>query len=432
MMEGTTTRIYRSFLFYFRDKNAPSKVHAVLQLADSAYRKGFTNIRPDLECFSYVLQTMSLRLNVPEVGDLVDQTLSEMKRERMLIPNTECYGAAILAWKHVAMSRECDDREGAVQRCFELLQEMVSAFHRTTVVAIQPATEHYNHVLEALTISKNSKSLHRAQALLRDLERAAEEASLVDGNGLQNVDASPREVSQKDERRHLAPDADSYRFVLTAWRNSKSPEKVDAALELLSHFKSRIEIIRRQSSEQSIVNAMSAFISVCAKDSSSKDEAQKMETMFTALRTLEAIRDMNLTPTSTCYGALIEACNNLVQNGQDRQRILENIFARAAEEGYVDQVVLENFKGAASTYLYAKMVVASSQEVENMKVVPESWTRNVQGFSANSKGGRKVLPLTIEGQFTFTKATAEYKMRKLRRQSNKKMLQGGRMKSPAS
>jgi hypothetical protein len=376
---------------------------------------------------------MSQRLNVPEVGELVDKTLTEMKRERMLIPNTECYGAAIIAWKHVAMSRECDDRELAVHRCYELLQEMVAAFYRTTIVAVQPATEHYNHVLEALTISKNSKSLFRAQMLLRDLEKAVDEASAVEGNETVDTDTSKFEwhVSQNRQKQNLAPDADTYRLVLTAWCNSKSPEKVHAAEELLSHFKTRMEIIRRRSSEESIVNAISAFISVCAKENSNKDDAQKMETMLTALRTLETVRELNLTPNSTCYGALLEACNNLVQNGQDRQRILENVFARAADEGYVDQVVLENFKMAASTYLYAKMVVAPSQEVENMKVVPEAWTRNVQGFSVNNRGGRKVLPLTIEGQFAFTKAAAEYKMRKLRRQSNKKMLQGGRMKSSA-
>ena len=376
---------------------------------------------------------MSQRLNVPEVGELVDKTLTEMKRERMLIPNTECYGAAIIAWKHVAMSRECDDRELAVHRCYELLQEMVAAFYRTTIVAVQPATEHYNHVLEALTISKNSKSLFRAQMLLRDLEKAVDEASAVEGNETVDTDTSKFEwhVSQNRQKLNLAPDADTYRLVLTAWCNSKSPEKVHAAEELLSHFKTRMEIIRRRSSEESIVNAISAFISVCAKENSNKDDAQKMETMLTALRTLETVRELNLTPNSTCYGALLEACNNLVQNGQDRQRILENVFARAADEGYVDQVVLENFKMAASTYLYAKMVVAPSQEVENMKVVPEAWTRNVQGFSVNNRGGRKVLPLTIEGQFAFTKAAAEYKMRKLRRQSNKKMLQGGRMKSSA-
>jgi hypothetical protein len=66
--------------------------------------------------------------------------------------------------------------------------------------------------------------------------------------------------------------------------------------------------------------------------------------------------------------------------------------------------------------------------VEHMKVVPEEWTRNIQGFLANTKDGRKVLPLTIDGTFTFTKAAAEYKMRKMRKGHNRQMLQGGRMK----
>jgi hypothetical protein len=150
--------------------------------------------------------------------------------------------------------------------------------------------------------------------------------------------------------------------------------------------------------------------------------------MLKALRTLEAIRGMGLAPNSTTYAAILEACDHLVQDSHDRQRILENIFVRACEEGFVDRTVLATFKAAASSYLYTRLVVAPSQEVEHFKVVPDSWTRHVRGFSANVKGGRKVLPLTIEGKFTFTKAAAEYKMRKLRKQSNKKMLQGGRMK----
>ena len=137
---------------------------------------------------------------------------------------------------------------------------------------------------------------------------------------------------------------------------------------------------------------------------------------------------MELVPNSTTYAALLEACDTLVHDGQDRQRYLEKIFGRACEEGYVDHVVLENFKAAASAHLYTRLVVALSREVEHMKVVPESWTRHVQGYSANSKGGRIILPLTIEGKFTFPKAAAEYKMRKLRKHANKHMLQGGRMK----
>ena len=369
------------------------------------------------------------RRNAPEIGELVDQTLSEMKRERMLIPNTECYAAAIVAWKHVALARECQDRENAIQRAYDLLQEMVGAFHRTTTVTIRPETEHYNHVLEALTVSKTSKATHRAETLLKVLEQSSDQGALArqqqEGEDM-TTPQEPHLSKSSNGTMDLVANADSYKYALLVWRNSKSPNKVQEAQKVLDRFKERANHIQRFSTEQSMVEAMSAFISVCAKTVATEKEG--MGVMLRALRTLEAIRAMGLTPNSSTYAAMLEACDHLVQDSYDRQRILENIFVRACEEGFVDRAVLENFKAAASSYLYTKLVVVPSREVENMKVVPDSWTRNVRGFSANVKGGRKVLPLTIEGKFTFTKAAAEYKMRKLRKQSNKRMLQGGRMK----
>ncbi len=400
-------------------------MHTVLELVESSYRRGLTTVRPDLDCYRLALQTMSRR-NVPEIGELVDQTMSEMKRERMLIPNTECYGAAILAWKHVATARECKDRERAIQRTYDLLQEMIAAFHRTTLVTIVPTTEHYNHVLEALTGSKMAKATNRAESLLRVLEQAADRATV------EQLEDTEEEKSQfptiTDVPVNLVPNADTYKYALMVWRNSKAPNKVQEAQAIVDRFKDRLDLIRTVSTEKSMVDAMSAFISVCAKESSVQEGAEKMEVMFKALRTLESMKALGLTPNSTTYVALLEACDHLVQDGLDRQRILESTFVRACEEGFVDRAVLEHFKAAASTYLYAKLVVAPCREVEHMKVVPDSWTRNVQGYSAKAKGGRKVLPLTIDGRFTFTKAAADYKMRKLRKQANKRMLQGGRMK----
>ena len=63
----------------------------------------------DEQCYRDALITMSKRVNVIEVGELADATLTEMK-DKMMIPDTACYGAAILAWNHVATARESPDR----------------------------------------------------------------------------------------------------------------------------------------------------------------------------------------------------------------------------------------------------------------------------------------------------------------------------------
>ena len=147
--------------------------------------------------------------------------------------------------------------------------------------------------------------------------------------------------------------------------------------------------------------------------------------MTMALEVLEDSKKFGLTLNSDTYTALIEACDNLLPvDGQERENVLSNIFCRACEEGFVNQSLLESFKSAASTFLYANLVVSKSTLMEDIKIVPESWTRNVEGH----REGNQVMPLSIHGDFTFTQSAAEYRMRKLRRRKNQKFLRGGRLK----
>ena len=177
-------------------------------------------------------------------------------------------------------------------------------------------------------------------------------------------------------------------------------------------------------SDEMIVDVFSTFIDVCAHSGTQQD-TRKIMTL--ALRTADNMRSFGLHPNSSTYTSLLGACNNLIAASHERQKILENIFSTACKDGYVNQILLEQFKQASSSYLFAKAVISKSREIEGMKVVPESWTRNTKGFMVNTKEGRQVLPLSIDGKFTFTRAAAEYKMRKLRRRQNQKMLQGGRV-----
>ena len=384
------------------DKNSSSKVYSVLQIMETAYQKGHINFRADLQCYRDALITMSRRHNVEDVGELADVTLKEMK-DQMMHPDTECYRSAILAWKHVAMSRDSPFPEQAIKRTQELLREMTLAYHRTNQVLIQPTTEDYNNVLHAMTLSKTPNAASYAEGLFKTLK---EESTIIGG-----------------------PDAQSYQYMLGIWRNSRSPIKFTHAQQLLQEARGNyVDNENWTSNGGSIVDVFTSFVQVCGAPnfSNKKDIQERTKIMTMALRILEDMRKLGLTPNSDTYTALVEACDHLLPaNGQERQSALENIFRRACREGFVNQSLLEHFKVAASSYLYAKMVVSKSLLMEDLKIVPESWTRNVKGY----REGKKVMPLSIHGNFTFTKAAAEYRMRKLRRRTNQKLLQGGRLKN---
>ena len=390
------------------DKNSSSKVYSVLQIMQNAFDRGHTNIRADLQCYRDALITMSRRQNVEDVGNLADETLKEMK-DQMIFPDTKCYSSAILAWKHVAMSRDCLYPEHAIRRTQELLQEMTEAYHRTTEVLIQPTTQDYNNVLQAMTLSKNPQTLLHAQDLFKALK---DDASSTGG-----------------------PDAPSYKYLLGILKNSRSPMKHSIASQLLQEIKDKYTTDENWSSselaKESTMDAFTAFVRVCgstgntSKTSPNLSRQDRTKMMTVALQVLTDAKQLGLTLNSDTYTALVEACDSLLSvNEKERESVLSNVFLRACEEGFVNQGLLESFKSAASAHLFANLVVSNSIPMEDIKIVPESWTRNVKG----NREGRQVMPLSIHGNFTFTKRAAEYRMRKLRQRKNQKFLRGGRLK----
>lgn len=387
-----------------------------MQYMEDAFSKGFTQIRPDEQCYRDALITMSRKTYAPEVGEFVDRTLSSMK-DRAIIPDNNCYSAAILAWKNVATNLEVDDRDASARRTLQLLREMILAYHRTTKVLIRPTVENYNHVLEALAVtSRTTKAVADAEMLLQAMEEAS-----------RDNDPSPKDIGESFPV--LQPTIDTYRLVLDVWSKSKSPDKVPRAWNILKRLLGRIDklsTLENPEDQSAVVSVFNSFIKVCSRPSVD-GEAERTKILKVALNSAEELQKMGLKPNAATYVALMIACQKLIREGVDRQRMLENVFRRCCEAGFVDQSVLSEFQSLASSYLYAKLVVAHSREVEGIKVVPESWTRNNTEFLVKTKEGRKVLPLSIDGKFTVTLQAKEHKMRNLRVRRNQRFLRGGRM-----
>ena len=375
---------------------------------ESAYKEGQTKLRADEKCFRLALTAMSRPENLSDVGSIVDSTLADMK-ERMIVPDSDSYGAAIKAWRNVAKARVSDNREAAAIRALELLHEMTKAFYRTTATEIRTTRDNYNHVLEALTASKNKNVITLAETLLTAMEKSSSE--LKDG-----VDLG------------IGPNADTYGYVMEILNKSKARDRVRQAELLLQRFEEshlRDVNVDTISDHESLVNVYNKFILVSSNSTlATEDEGEYA--MKAILRVAENLRRQKLRANAGTYSALIKACHKLVPLSKGQQRMIENVFRTCCDEGLVDQNVLSELQKSVSTGMYSKMVVTMSEEVEGIKVVPESWTRHINGFSARAKNGRRILPLSIAGKFRSTVASKSFRMRKLRRRSNKRMLEGGR------
>ena len=428
------------------DKNAPYKVKTLLDMIEDKYQKGISDYRADLACYRYALMTIALphhrgrrrSKTDPEIGELANDVLMEMKK-RMIIPDSTCYGSAIMAWKNVAMmSNNGDDdsnngsgKEAAIKRALDLLREMIRAYHQTTTTVIKPTIENYNHVLQCLSVSSNpTKAIEDAMTLLDELE--------------QQQQKEESSTSTTDNSDVIGPNAKSYTSMLRILRNQQEHQPsgaaannndiVQQAVDLLKRMRSRFHYIRSHSSDMDIVKTYSEFIRVCGNSSSNNND-KNSKVMTNCLKVLEEMKSLNLHPDSNAYGALLETCEKLFSvsnkkgssSTKEREQILTTIFHKICDDGCVNSEILERFQNASSSYLYSKVVVSHSIDVDGISCVPSSWTRNNTKRISIQGVPQGVLPLTIDGRQLITKDDAESRMRKLRLRSNQKMLQGGRI-----
>lgn len=402
------------FAIHYRDKNAPLKALSILRLMESAYAQSYCSVAVDETCYRYYLMTSARRPVVPELGPLADQILNKLK-DRQIVPDAVCYGAAIRTWKNSALNPLFgDSREVSVGRAVALLEELTLAQHRSTLRHVKATTDHYNDALEALSASFRPDAVDKAEELLKTMED-----SIVTYN-----------AENATNKSDIQPDANSFRWCIEAFAKNKRPNKVELAKRLLDRMSSSYETsVKRKSSDESIAGSYNAFIRVCASARISENEDSNHQMLGEALQAVQEMRSLyGIQPSSETYAELVTVCKNLLTLGNDRSRAIQSIFQTCCEEGLVDERVLFALKIATSAEQYASLVISKSENVEGTRMVPEEWTRNVGKERVITAQGRRSAPLSVDGRYTITKAMKEYKMRKLRSKVNQSVLQGGRMK----
>lgn len=375
----------------------------------SVYKKGLTLTQPDEICYRYVLQTAAHK-HLPDLGPLVDETLARM-RDSFMVPDSECYTAAIRTWKKAALLLPVVSaaiQQTSVRRTLELLAEMDVAHNQSTSVVVSVSTANISDVLEALTVSTDPLRMLQADSLLAKLEKRP-----------------------SDGTAGLKPTAESYIYALRVWCTAEGVEKIAKAKGILWRVKDNLASLSSQHKKKGrIVDIFNAFVNVCGSHRP-RSEGEGLQVLREALDAIKVMRTLDeLAPNTLTYVALLDACAKLLPLGNERRAAIATIFQLCCDDGMVDENCLAHLREAASSDQYADLVTRTTQIVEGTKVVPEAWTRKALGGKIRSTDGRRTTPLSIDGRLKTTAAMNEFKMRRLRDKRNQNLLRGGRLQPP--
>lgn len=389
------------------DKMAPTKALSLWTLWQNSIEDDITTVKPSLRVYRSLLQTATRRPSQPDLGlRVVDVLLTRMKDE-LIIPDTACYESAICVWKNCVLHPDVpEERQACLRRITALLADLRSAhIRRMADGSTGVTTTALNHVLESLQASEHSQRGVLAEALLKEMEE-----SLLHG------------------QQEASPNPDSYRFVVDVYRTIESRDRIPRAKTILLRCKDTIlsgEVDK--TTRKNAVEVLNSFVLVCATTPQPVPSEAGVSILREALYAVERFRsDCKVIPNQMTYAYLMQTAKELVSNEASRTKILDQVFRLCCQDGMVDDVLLKQFMEVTTPDQYQRAVVAPSEKVEGIKVIPESWSRNVLGGRVVSADGRKVRPLTIDGRLTETKAMQEFKMRRLRDKRNRKLLQGGR------
>mmetsp|Transcript_31807 Transcript_31807/g.66856 ORF Transcript_31807/g.66856 Transcript_31807/m.66856 type:complete len:798 (-) Transcript_31807:884-3277(-) len=388
------------------NKHSARRAQKVLSTMENLYADKQTDVQPDLDCYRYVLITMS-RSRVPTVGDEVPQLFKSME-DNHIFPDTPCFDAAIETLKNCARHSKAEDSNKYAKATESMLQKMESERERSSVAVIKPSAVTYTNVIQALAVRESKMAAEKADELLKKMIA---------------------EYGAGDES--MRPTRHSYVGTIHAYGNSGAESNFLNANEVLQ----RMIADYSQGNEEARPDASSfhAVIRACARssDTSSSPEKHK-QALLLAISTVQHMKKSDsYHANSRSYLLLLKCCTSLLPSGSEREKALRSIFRSCCKDGLVNEQVLNEFQSVVSSEIYHKEVVKDAPSYNGIKSLPETWTRSL-GYRVRTHetkdGIRKRNPIiSVRGEAVASTAYNDHRMRRRWSKKNQKVLQGGRI-----
>ena len=393
-----------------RNKHSARRALNILTQMEKLHTAKKTTIRPDLDCYRFVLAAMA-RSRTPEVGANIPKLFKAME-DNQLFPDSECYDLAIEALTNYTIMSGEEDAYEYSKLAERMLVQMETDQERSSVSVVKPSARSYTNAIRALAARHTKHAAEKAAALLKRMET---------------------EFAAGDES--MRPSRDSYVGVIHAHADSGSGKGFVKANEVLHRMIA--QYANGNEAARPDTCSYHAVIRACSNVHNNKGCAPERE-KEALLLAISAVQDMkkseHLHPNDKSYLLLLQCCINLLPAGDEREKALCSVFRSCAKDGLVSQQLLQEFQSVVSPDAYHREVVSGAPYYEEVRIIPEKWTRNL-GYRVRVKdalqvGGKSLKRspiISVTGTIVSSTAYNDYRMRRRWLKKGKMLLQGGRI-----
>mmetsp|Transcript_32790 Transcript_32790/g.49426 ORF Transcript_32790/g.49426 Transcript_32790/m.49426 type:complete len:545 (+) Transcript_32790:136-1770(+) len=298
----------------------------------------------------------------------------------LLTPNQKSFIQVMRCYAYQDKSKE------GFEKVREIFQRMKQLYQLNASPQLRPDTPVYNEMIRTIVTSKGSNNqAQEAEAILYEMLEAANagnEALQPDSETFQLVfrahkgDQNPAIAYKVDKLLELQENSDaiptvySYNAAIQAIAWTGSPDKASLCWKLVEKMK-----------EQDLKPTLSCYNGVLNACAHSPVHSKLNEVFGIAVKAFNELRDdEKLGPNVKSYSNFLRACAQVLPDGPKRDSVIQNVFLKCAEEGYVGRSVIAELLDANSEEILSDEILVKllgGNPKDGLKI-PRKWSRNVR------------------------------------------------------
>jgi pentatricopeptide repeat protein len=332
-----------------------------------------------LDAYSRVLGLMYKSQRIQVVMKRMEQLANDCDNP-LLLPDRISYSSLIRA-----LVKESEP--GYIQQ----VEDAVCMMEESSRPTMKPDLKTYTMVLDAYSRSRDPAALERAASMLERLKArfARGESTLRPDVVIYTIlikiysnagDPNKSEsflsmMAQEflDGNLTCRPDEAAYVTAMNSWETSEEPNSIDRVMRLFNEMTKEYD-----SGNPNCRPGLKTFrqlMTTLARLTTAGDDQDRSQALQAAINVLEFLRSSKLGADSDAYGALLYACENSIDNMEERDIKLCEVFSKCAADGRVNQKILFMLRRLLPADRYQSLTLLDPKKVIAASAIPRDWRR---------------------------------------------------------